>query len=52
MPGAKFLKNLAGVEDPGEEAPDHRVTFIEVFEAEAKKLQGADFLAQGRSIPT
>jgi GMP synthase (glutamine-hydrolysing) len=49
--GAKFLKNLAGVEDPEKKRRIIGVTFIEVFEAEAKKLQGADFLAQGTLYP-
>ena len=36
---------------PGSEAQDHRPAFIDVFDAEAKKIGGADFLAQGTLYP-
>jgi GMP synthase (glutamine-hydrolysing) len=49
--GAKFLKNLKGVEDPEKKRRTIGVTFIEVFEAEAKKLRDAVFLAQGTLYP-
>jgi GMP synthase (glutamine-hydrolysing) len=46
-----FLKALAGVEDPEEKRKTIGKLFIDVFEAEAKKLGGADFLAQGTLYP-
>jgi len=46
-----FLKALAGVEDPEEKRTTIGKLFIDVFEAEAKKLGGADFLAQGTLYP-
>ena len=46
-----FLKALAGVEDPEEIRKTIGKLFIDVFEAEAKKLGGADFLAQGTLYP-
>jgi len=48
---AQFLKQLAGVSDP--EAKRKRIgnTFIEVFEAEASKLPGVKWLAQGTIYP-
>ena len=49
--GKRFLKNLRDVEDPEKKRRIIGVTFIEVFEAEAKKLKGADFLAQGTLYP-
>ena len=49
--GKRFLKNLKGVDDPEKKRRIIGVTFIEVFEAEAKKLKGADFLAQGTLYP-
>jgi GMP synthase (glutamine-hydrolysing) len=48
---ARFLKNLRDVEDPEKKRRTIGVTFIEVFEEEAKKLPGADFLAQGTLYP-
>jgi GMP synthase (glutamine-hydrolysing) len=48
--GKRFLKNLKDVEDPEQKRRIIGVTFIEVFEAEAKKLD-ADFLAQGTLYP-
>jgi GMP synthase (glutamine-hydrolysing) len=47
----RFLKNLKDVEDPEQKRRVIGATFIEVFEAEAKKLRGADFLAQGTLYP-
>ncbi len=44
---AKFLDALAGVEDPEVKRKTIGKLFIDVFEAEAKKLGGAEFLAQG-----
>ena len=49
--GKKFLKNLKDVEDPEQKRRIIGVTFVEVFEAEAKKLRDADFLAQGTLYP-
>jgi GMP synthase (glutamine-hydrolysing) len=46
-----FLKALAGVEDPEEKRKTIGKLFIDVFEAEAKKLGGAEFLAQGTLYP-
>ncbi len=46
-----FLDRLAGIEDPEKKRKTIGVTFIDVFEAEAKKLQGVRFLAQGTLYP-
>jgi len=46
-----FLKALAGVEDPEEKRKKIGKLFIDVFEAEAKKIGGAEFLAQGTLYP-
>src|SRR5712692_1297555 len=46
-----FLKNLAGVEDPELKRKTIGRLFIDVFEAEAKKLGGAEVLAQGTLYP-
>jgi GMP synthase (glutamine-hydrolysing) len=46
-----FLGGLAGVTDPEAKRKFIGKTFIEVFEAEAKKIGGADFLAQGTLYP-
>ncbi|KQS01870.1 GMP synthetase [Sphingomonas sp. Leaf357] len=46
-----FLTGLAGVTDPEAKRKFIGATFIEVFEAEAKKIGGADFLAQGTLYP-
>jgi len=48
---AVFLKALAGVEDPEQKRKTIGKLFIDVFEAEAKKLGGAEFLAQGTLYP-
>src|SRR5947208_9461860 len=48
---ALFLEALAGVTDPEEKRKIIGRLFIDVFEAEAKKLGGADFLAQGTLYP-
>jgi len=48
---ARFLKNLAGVEDPERKRRIIGVTFIEVFEEEAKRFGDAAFLAQGTLYP-
>jgi GMP synthase (glutamine-hydrolysing) len=46
-----FLGKLAGVSDPEEKRKIIGHTFIEVFEAEAKKYEGIKFLAQGTLYP-
>ena len=48
---ADFLGGLAGVTDPEAKRKFIGKTFIDVFEAEAKKIGGADFLAQGTLYP-
>ena len=46
-----FLNGLAGVTDPEAKRKFIGRTFIEVFEAEARKIGGAAFLAQGTLYP-
>ena len=46
-----FLKALEGVEDPEVKRKTIGKLFIDVFEAEAKKIGGAEFLAQGTLYP-
>jgi len=46
-----FLSGLAGLTDPEAKRKFIGKTFIDVFDAEAKKLGGADFLAQGTLYP-
>ena len=46
-----FLKALAGVDDPEVKRKTIGKLFIDVFEAEAKKIGGAEFLAQGTLYP-
>jgi GMP synthase (glutamine-hydrolysing) len=46
-----FLQALAGVTDPEVKRKRIGATFIDVFEAEAKALGGADFLVQGTLYP-
>ena len=46
-----FLGKLAGKLDPEEKRKIIGATFIDVFEEEAKKIGGADFLAQGTLYP-
>jgi GMP synthase (glutamine-hydrolysing) len=47
----QFLDALAGVSDPETKRKTIGKHFIEVFEAEAAKIGGADFLAQGTLYP-
>jgi GMP synthase (glutamine-hydrolysing) len=47
----QFLAALAGATDPEAKRKTIGALFIEVFEAEAKKLGGVDFLAQGTLYP-
>ncbi|WP_342363176.1 glutamine-hydrolyzing GMP synthase [Terrarubrum flagellatum] len=46
-----FLDALAGVSDPETKRKTIGKLFIDVFEAEAKKIGGAEFLAQGTLYP-
>lgn len=47
----QFLGKLAGVTDPEKKRKLIGTTFIEVFEAEARACEGAEFLAQGTLYP-
>jgi GMP synthase (glutamine-hydrolysing) len=47
----QFLCELAGVSDPEAKRKTIGRLFIDVFEAEAKKIGGAEFLAQGTLYP-
>ena len=46
-----FLGKLAGMTDPEQKRKTIGAAFIDVFEEEAKKAGGADFLAQGTLYP-
>ena len=46
-----FLRELAGVSDPEVKRKTIGKLFIDVFDDEAKKIGGADFLAQGTLYP-
>ena len=46
-----FLSGLAGVTDPEAKRKFIGKTFIDVFEEEARKIGGADYLAQGTLYP-
>lgn len=46
-----FLGKLEGVSDPEQKRKIIGATFIDVFDDEAKKVGGADFLAQGTLYP-
>jgi GMP synthase (glutamine-hydrolysing) len=47
----QFLGELAGVTDPEQKRKTIGRLFIDVFETEAKKIGGAEFLAQGTLYP-
>jgi len=47
----QFLDALAGISDPEQKRKTIGKHFIDVFEAEAAKIGGADFLAQGTLYP-
>ena len=47
----RFLGKLAGVTDPEEKRKIIGSEFIRVFEEEARKLEGIDFLGQGTIYP-
>lgn len=46
-----FLGKLAGMTDPEQKRKTIGALFIDVFEEEAKRIGGADFLAQGTLYP-
>lgn len=46
-----FLLNLKGVTDPEQKRKIIGKTFIDVFDVESKKIENADFLAQGTLYP-
>ena len=48
---ARFLSKLAGVSDPETKRKIIGKEFVEVFNEEAKKIEGAEFLAQGTIYP-
>jgi GMP synthase (glutamine-hydrolysing) len=48
---ASFLKALAGVIDPERKRKIIGRVFMQVFEAEAKRIKGAEFLGQGTLYP-
>ena len=47
----KFLSALKGISDPEQKRKAIGAAFIDVFEEEAEKVGGADFLAQGTLYP-
>ena len=47
----RFLDKLAGVDEPEKKRKIIGAEFIRVFEEEARKLEGIDFLAQGTIYP-
>ena len=47
----RFLGKLAGVEEPEQKRKIIGAEFIRVFEEEARKLEGIEFLAQGTIYP-
>jgi len=47
----RFVDALAGIEDPEAKRKVIGRIFVEVFEAEARRVQGARFLAQGTLYP-
>src|SRR5207237_3352946 len=46
-----FLKKLAGVTDPEQKRKAIGATFIDVFDEEAHRIGGVEFLAQGTLYP-
>jgi len=48
---SRFVKSLTKVSDPEKKRKIIGKIFMEVFEAEAKKIRGVDFLAQGTLYP-
>jgi GMP synthase (glutamine-hydrolysing) len=49
--GEQFLADLRGVEDPEEKRKRVGYRFIQVFEEQARQLDGIEFLAQGTLYP-
>ncbi|MBU6444559.1 MAG: glutamine-hydrolyzing GMP synthase [Alphaproteobacteria bacterium] len=49
--GELFLSRLAGVSDPEQKRKIIGATFIDIFDREAEKVGGAEFLAQGTLYP-
>src|SRR5579864_730264 len=49
--GALFLEKLAGITDPEEKRKTIGATFIDVFDEEAQRIGGVEFLAQGTLYP-
>lgn len=49
--GTRFLKALSGITDPEKKRKIIGKVFMDVFEAEAKKIKDAEFLAQGTLYP-
>ena len=49
--GDTFLSRLSGISDPEEKRKIIGSSFIDIFEEEANKIGGADFLAQGTLYP-
>jgi GMP synthase (glutamine-hydrolysing) len=49
--GRLFLDNLEGITDPEEKRKTIGRTFIDVFASEARRIGGAEFLAQGTLYP-
>jgi GMP synthase (glutamine-hydrolysing) len=47
----RFLSSLAGISDPQQKRKIIGHVFIDVFQAEANRIQGAKFLAQGTLYP-
>lgn len=47
----EFLGKLAGVSDPEKKRKIIGGSFIDIFEREARKIEGAEFLAQGTLYP-
>jgi GMP synthase (glutamine-hydrolysing) len=49
--GKQFLSALSGVTDPEKKRKIIGKVFMDVFESEARKIKGAEFLAQGTLYP-
>src|SRR5262249_29933528 len=49
--GARFLRELLGVTDPEQKRKIIGRVFIDVFEEEARKIEGARYLVQGTLYP-
>jgi GMP synthase (glutamine-hydrolysing) len=49
--GKRFLRALSGISEPENKRKIIGKIFMDVFESEAKKIKGAEFLAQGTLYP-